>query len=80
MGDDGPDEDDVREALRTIGTAAQSVVDSLGDSMRDPNVREQMKEATSSFFSAIGTTLSQLGDELRSGSAETGPESHDQPE
>jgi len=66
VGDDGPAEEDVREAFTTIGTAAQSLVDSIGESMRDPEVREQLKDATSTFFSAIGKTLSQLGDELRS--------------
>ena len=65
MGDDGPAEEDVREAFATIGTAAHSLVDSIGESMRDPEVREQLKDATSTFFSAIGKTLSQLGDELR---------------
>jgi hypothetical protein len=65
VGEDGPAEEDVREAFATIGTAAQSLVDSIGESMRDPEVREQLKEATSTFFSAIGKTLSQLGDELR---------------
>ena len=66
VGDDGPAEEDVRQAFTTIGTAAQSLVDSIGESMRDPEVREQLKDATSTFFSAIGKTLSQLGDELRS--------------
>ena len=65
VGEDGPAEEEVREAFATIGTAAQSLVDSIGESMRDPEVREQLKDATSTFFSAIGKTLSQLGDELR---------------
>lgn len=66
VGEDGPAEEDVRQAFTTIGTAAQSLVDSISESMRDPEVRDQVKEATSTFFSAIGKTLSQLGDELRS--------------
>ncbi len=65
VGNDGPAEEEVREAFATIGTAAHSLVDSIGESMRDPEVREQLKEATSTFFTAIGKTLSQLGDELR---------------
>ena len=66
VGEDGPAEEDVRQAFTTIGSAAQSLVDSISESMRDPEVRDQVKEATSTFFSAIGKTLSQLGDELRS--------------
>jgi hypothetical protein len=65
VGEDGPAEEDVRRAFTTIGSAARSLADSIGDSMRDPEVRDQVKEATSTFFSAIGKTLSQLGDELR---------------
>jgi hypothetical protein len=66
VGDDGPAEEEVRQAFTTIGSAAQSLADSIGESMRDPEVRDQVKQATSTFFSAIGKTLSQLGDELRS--------------
>lgn len=65
VGDDGPAEDDVREAIKTIGTAAQSMFESLGASMRDPEVRDQVKEASASFFSAIGRTLGELGEELQ---------------
>ncbi len=65
VGEDGPAEDDVRDAIKTIGTAAQSMIESIGVSMRDPDVREQLKDASSTFFTAIGQTLSELGDELR---------------
>lgn len=65
VGDDGPDEDEVRDAIKTIGTAAQSLLESISVSMRDPEVRDQVKDASSTFFSAIGQTLSDLGDELR---------------
>lgn len=65
VGDDGPAEDDVREAIKTIGTAAQSMFESISASMRDPEVRDQVKEASATFFSAIGQTLGELGEELR---------------
>lgn len=65
VGDDGPAEDDVRDAIKTIGTAAQSMFESISASMRDPAVRDQVKEASATFFSAIGRTLGELGDELR---------------
>lgn len=65
VGDHGPAEDDVREAVKTIGTAARSMFESISASMRDPEVRDQVKEASAAFFSAVGRTLSELGDELR---------------
>ena len=79
VGEDGPAEEDVRQAFTTIGTAAQSLVDSISESMRDPEVRDQLKEATSTFFSAIGKTLSQLGDELRSDEATSADDERDEP-
>lgn len=63
-GEDGPSEDDVREALETLGGAARTVAESFGAAMRDPDIREQVKSAAASFVSAMGETLSQLGEEL----------------
>ena len=63
-GEDGPSEDDVRGALETLGEAARTVAESFGAAMRDPEVRDQVKGAAASFVSAMGETLSQLGDEL----------------
>lgn len=55
----------MRSALETLGEAARAVADSVGNAMKDPNVREQVKDATASFVTALGQTFSQLGDELR---------------
>jgi hypothetical protein len=64
-GEGGPSEDEVRSALETLGEAARAVADSVGNAMKDPDVREQMKDAAASFVTALGQTFSQLGDELR---------------
>lgn len=64
-GDGGPSEDEVRSALETLGQAARAVADSVGNAMKDPDVREQAKHAAASFVTALGQTFSQLGDELR---------------
>ncbi|MDH4116475.1 MAG: hypothetical protein OEX04_01190 [Acidimicrobiia bacterium] len=75
VGDDGPSENDVRSALKTLGTAVQAVFDSLGAAMRDPEVRTQVKDATAGFASAVGQTFSELGEEIRraAGSPPEGP-------
>jgi hypothetical protein len=65
VGEDGPDEEAVRDAIRTLGEAAQSVVTSIGTAMKDPDVRAQVKDAAASLVSALGTTFDELGDELR---------------
>ena len=64
-GEDGPGEEEIKSALDTLGDAARAVADSLGSAMRDPEVREQVKDAAASFVTALGQTFSQLGDELR---------------
>jgi hypothetical protein len=64
VGDDGPSEHDVVEAFRTIGGAAQAVLDSMGTAMRDPEVRRKVREAAAGLVSALGNTFSELGDEL----------------
>ena len=64
-GDAGPSEDDVRSALETLGDAARAVADSVGTAMKDPEVRDQVKDAAASFVTALGQTFSRLGDELR---------------
>jgi hypothetical protein len=61
----GPSEDEVRSALETLGDAARAVADSVGSAMKDPEVRDQVKDAAASFVTALGQTFSQLGDELR---------------
>jgi hypothetical protein len=65
VGDDGPSEDDVREALQTLGNAARSLADSIGVAMRDPDVRRQVKDAAASLVAALGTTFDELAVELR---------------
>ncbi len=64
-GGGGPSEEEVRSALETLGEAARAVADSVGSAMKDPEVREQVKDAAASFVTALGQTFSQLGDELR---------------
>src|SRR5690606_13499150 len=61
----GPSEDEVRSALETLGDAARAVADSVGSAMKDPNVRDQVKDAAAAFVTAVGQSFSQLGDELR---------------
>lgn len=70
-GDDGPTEDEIREALLTLGRAARSVVSSLESAANDPDFRQRLEELAASFASTIGKTLSALGEELRRTSDES---------
>ena len=74
VGEDGPDEEDIRRSLETLGEAARAVADSIGAAMRDPETRDQLKKVSSSIASAIGATLSQFGEELRNPRPKAEPE------
>lgn len=63
--EDGPSEEEIRQALTTLAGAWSTVADSIGDALRDPDVRQRLKEAASSFATAVGRTISELGVELR---------------
>jgi hypothetical protein len=77
VGDQGPSEDQVRDALKTLGTAVQAVVESVGAAMRDPETRSQVKDAAAGFASAVGQTFSDLGEEIRK-TPESAPEESDE--
>lgn len=82
VGEDGPTEEEIREAVRTLGAAAQSLVGSVGTAMSNPEVRTQVKDAASSLMTALTETFFGLADELkRAGSDDEGrePEGDDPP-
>jgi hypothetical protein len=62
--DDGPTEEEIKEALGTLAGAWNQVADSVTTALQDPEVRARLKAAASSFASALGETISGLGSEL----------------
>ena len=65
VGDEGPDQDEIRAALRTLGNAWEKVAQAVGAAARDEAVRANMKSAATGFFEAVGAAFSELGSELR---------------
>jgi len=61
----GPSEEEIKEAFGTLMGAWDQVAESVTTALKDPEVRERLKAAVSSFASAVGNTISELGDELR---------------
>lgn len=57
--------DSVRDALRTLGDAADRLASTVGDAVRDPDVKSNARLAANSLVDAIGLTLSQIGGDLR---------------
>ena len=62
--DAAPGEAEIKDALRTLGSAAEALLASVGSALRDPVVRRRLKETAAGFVSAIGTTFEELGQEL----------------
>lgn len=62
--DRGPDEDEIKSAFATLSGAWDQVAESISDALRDPATRSKLKKAASSFATAVGSTLSDLGAEF----------------
>ncbi len=62
--DAGPGEAEIADALRTLGSAAETLLASVGSALRDPEVRRRLKETAAGFVSALGVTFDELGREL----------------
>jgi len=65
--DRGPSEDEIKQAFSTLAGAWDQVAESVTTALKDPALREQLKDAVGSFASAVGSTVTDLGSELRRG-------------
>ena len=63
--DKGPSEDEIKQAFATLAGAWDQVAESVTTALSDPDLREQIKDAAGSFASAVGSTITDLGAELR---------------
>lgn len=63
--DDGPSEDEIKDAFGTIASAWNQVAGSVSAALQDPEVRERLKDAGTAFAAAVGNTIAELGTELR---------------
>lgn len=63
--DRGPSDDEIRNAFSTLAGAWDQVAESLSTALKDPRIREQLKDAASSLATALGATVSELGSELK---------------
>jgi len=62
----GADEKDkVNDALRQLGDALDAGFTTIGDTLRDPAIREEMKSAGSSIADAIAATLRDVSDAIK---------------
>ena len=61
----GPSDDEIKQAFSTLAGAWDQVAESVSTVLTDPEIRHQIKEAASSFATALGATITELGSELK---------------
>lgn len=57
-------EDEVKDALRTLGASIKAAFATVGDAFKDPEVQAEARQTAGSFFDALGATFSELGDDI----------------
>jgi hypothetical protein len=70
----GPDSAKVDDAVRTLVRAVDNAFTAIGDTMRDPATRDEVKQAASAMGDAIATTFHDVADEIK-----TRTTRHDEP-
>lgn len=65
LGGEEPSDAEFRQAFRVLGSAFQRLMESFGSAFNDPETRESVKRAASSFASALSVTVGELGEELK---------------
>ena len=72
--DRGPSDDEIKKAFSTLAGAWDQVAESVSTALTDPDIRDQLKEAASSFATALGATITELGAELRRTTTSAAPQ------
>lgn len=61
---DPPSQEEVKDTLRILGESATAALGTIGDVLKDPAVRVEVRETAGLFFDALGGSLSELGADL----------------
>jgi hypothetical protein len=70
-----PDSEKVDDAVHTLVRALDNTFTAIGDTLRDPSTREEVKQAASAMADALATTFHEVADQIKSRS--TRPPSND---
>lgn len=62
---EGVSEDEVKEAVATLGESIKTAFATVGDAVKDPEVQDEAKQTAKSFVDALGATFTELGDEFK---------------
>lgn len=57
-------EESLDEALQSLGDGIQAAVGAVGDSITDPELKDDVRDAAGSLFTALGATFSEIGTQI----------------
>ncbi|MDF1597247.1 MAG: hypothetical protein P1T08_14310 [Acidimicrobiia bacterium] len=57
-------EEDVKDAVQTLGESIKTAFATIGDAVADPEVQSEAKQTAKSFVDALGASFSDLGDQI----------------
>ncbi len=61
----GPDSEKVDDAVRTLVRALDNAFTAIGDTLRDPSTRDDVKQAANAMGDAIATTFNDIAEQIR---------------
>jgi hypothetical protein len=73
-------DDEVKDALRTLGESVKAAFASIGDAFADAEIRDEARQTAGSFFDALGATFSDLGNDISKRSESEDPPSQVPPD
>jgi hypothetical protein len=60
----GASEESLDEAMQRLGEGLRAAVGAVGDSVNDPGLRDDVRDAAGSLFTALGATFTELGAQI----------------
>jgi hypothetical protein len=61
-----PDGEQIDDAVRTLVRAVDNAFTAIGDTLRDPALRDDLKHAAAAMTDALATTFRDVSDQIRS--------------
>jgi Flp pilus assembly pilin Flp len=61
----GPDSQKVDDAVRTLVRALDNAFTAIGDTLRDPSTRDEVKQTASAMGDALATTFHEVADQIK---------------
>ena len=57
--------DKIDEAVRTLASAVDGAITAIGDTLRDPSTRDDVKQAANAVGSAIAVSFTEIAEQIR---------------